>query len=115
MGRKFPEKKNDAIARLKKSGNVVELFKKRLVTLSDIYKKSPGRLSKIPEFSAYDPPFFENHQPIIGTFPEKYGRAGTNYPDFGTRIIKRGADAPIPPRARSAAAPEGAPPRRIRD
>jgi hypothetical protein len=52
---------------------------------------------------------------MIGTFPEKYGRAEMEHPDFGTGIRKMGADAPIPPRARSAAAPEGAPPRRIRE
>jgi len=34
---------------------------------------------------------------MIGTFPEKYGRAGTEYPDFRTGIRKMGADAPIPP------------------
>jgi hypothetical protein len=52
---------------------------------------------------------------MIGTFLEKYGRAETEHPDFGTGIIKMGADVPIPPRARSAAAPEGTPPRRIRE
>ena len=52
---------------------------------------------------------------MIGIFPEKYGRAGMENPDFGTGIIKMGADAPIPPRARSAAAPGRKPPRRIRE
>jgi hypothetical protein len=34
---------------------------------------------------------------MIKTFLEKYGRAGTEHPDFGTGIRKMGADAPMPP------------------
>jgi hypothetical protein len=52
---------------------------------------------------------------VTRTFLEKYGRAGTGHPDFVTGIIRMGADAPIPQRARSAAVPDGTPPRRIRE
>ena len=34
---------------------------------------------------------------MIGTFPEKYGRAGTEHPDFGIGIRKMRADAPVSP------------------
>jgi hypothetical protein len=40
----------------------------------------------------------------MGTFPEKYGRAGTEHPDFEILIMKMGTDAPIPPRAARSAA-----------
>jgi len=59
--------------------------------------------------------FFRNLQLMIGTFPEKYGRIGTEHPDFGTGIIKMGADTPIPLQARSAAAPDGMLPRQARE
>ena len=99
------------------SGNVSE----ESGTFSEIFRSEADVFSKS---SARDPFFFLNPQLLIRSFCGIFNSRTELFskcPTGSYRIVQilgimiMGADAPIPPRARSAAAPDGAPPRRSRE